>query len=183
MNEVLMAEEGAAAHAGAIVAHGDNGAGIRVVIRSHADVLAARKSGRELARALGFSNLDCILIVAAISELARNILLSAQHGEIRIRPELLMGDSGIEITAGDCGPRIRDLRRAIEDGTSGADNLGLGLPGVKRIMDDFDVVSNPGRGATVTVRKWRSKRTQPRGYTHHPRITGGQTLPRESLDV
>lgn len=183
MNEALMAEDGAAAHAGPIAVQGDDGAGIRIVIRSHADILEARKCGRELARALGFSTLDCILIVAAISELARNIVLYAQHGEIRIRPEVLKGDAGVEITAEDCGPGIRDVRSAIEDGTSATGSLGLGLPGVKRIMDDFEIVSKPGRGATVTVRKWRSKRTQPRGYTHHPRVTDGEALPGESLDV
>lgn len=183
MNEVLRTEQDAAAHSGTIVDQGDGGARCRIVIRSRADILEARKSGRELARALGFSTLDCILIVAAISELARNIMIYAQQGEIWIRPEILTGESGIEITAEDCGPGIRDVRSAINDGISATDSLGLGLPGVKRIMDDFEIVSKPGRGATVTVRKWSSRRRQLRGFTHHPRATGGEVLPGESLDV
>ncbi len=178
-----MTENGAAAPARTISAPSDGGGGIRIVIRSHADILEARKSGRELARALGFPALDCILIVAAISELARNILLYAQYGEIRLRPEAISGNSGIEIMAADCGPGIRDVRSTIEEGTSMTDSLGLGLPGVKRIMDDFEIVSKPGRGATVTVRKWKSKRKQLRGHTRNLRAAGGEALSGETLDV
>ncbi len=180
MTEVLMAEDGAAAHGRALIAQNHDGAGMRIFIRSHADILEARRSGRELAREMGFSTLDCILIVAAISELARNIVLYAQHGEIRLRPEALAGDASIEITAADCGPGIRDARRAIDDGTSMIDSLGLGLPGVKRIMDDFEIVSKPGRGATVRVRKWKTKRTHLRGHTQKSRPSDCEALPGES---
>jgi serine/threonine-protein kinase RsbT len=127
---------------------------IRVSIRTNADILEARRQGRELAARLGFSSIDCTLIATAISELSRNIVLYAGHGEICLRREELIGSSGIVIVASDHGPGIRDIRAALQDGYSTSRGLGLGLPGIKRIMDEFEVVSKPRQGTTVTVKKW-----------------------------
>ena len=129
---------------------------IRVSIRSNADILEARRQGRELAARLHFSSIDCTLIATAISELSRNIVLYASRGEIRLREERLVGAVGIAILAIDHGPGIRDVRSALQDGYSTSRGLGLGLPGIKRIMDEFEVVSIPRQGTTVTVKKWKS---------------------------
>ena len=129
---------------------------IRIGIGSNADILEARRQGRQLAASLGFSSIDCTLIATAISELSRNIVLYAGQGEISLREEHLIGAVGIAITAVDHGPGIGDLRSALQEGYSTSRGLGLGLPGVKRIMDEFEVVSKRRQGTTVTVKKWRS---------------------------
>lgn len=105
---------------------------------------------------MGFPLIDCTLIATAISELARNIVLYAGAGEIRLRRESTMGGAGVAIVASDNGPGIGDLRVALQEGYSTSRGLGLGLPGVKRIMDEFDVVSKPGHGTTVTIKKWKT---------------------------
>ena len=179
MNKVLIAEDNAEAQT---FAPARTGSAIRVFIRSHADILEARKKGRELARALGFSAVDCILITAAISELARNIVVHARDGEIRLRPDALAGETGIEVTAIDRGPGIFDVDGAIRNGRSMTGNLGLGLPGVKRIMDDFEIASKPGQGATVTVRKWKSHLPPPLGPVKTRPATNGAPLPQVNLD-
>ena len=128
---------------------------VTVPIHSHQDILEARTRGRELSAELGFSSIDCTLIATAISELARNIVLYAQTGEIRLRSDRRIGYTGIVITASDHGPGIRDVRSALQDGFSTSHGLGLGLPGVKRIMDEFEIESKPKQGTVVTVRKWK----------------------------
>ncbi len=124
-------------------------------IGSATDILEARRRGRELAAELGFPSIDRTLIAAAISELARNIVSYASEGEIHLARDQRLGSAGIAITAVDHGPGIRDLRNALHDGNSTAHGLGLGLPGVRRIMDDFNIVSKPRQGTTVTVKKWK----------------------------
>ena len=130
---------------------------IRLSIHSNADILEARRQGRELAARLGFSSIDCTLIATAISELSRNIVLYAGQGEICLRKEEMIGSSGIVIVASDRGPGIRDIRIALQDGYSTSRGLGLGLPGIKRIVDEFEVVSKPRQGTTVTVKKWKPR--------------------------
>lgn len=126
-----------------------------VPIGSDSDILLARSRGRALAADLGFPSSDLALIATTISELARNILRYARTGEIAV--EAIGTDSrrGITIVARDKGPGIADTRKALRDGFSTSGGLGLGLPGVRRLMDDFEIVSEPGRGTTVTVKKWR----------------------------
>jgi serine/threonine-protein kinase RsbT len=119
------------------------------------DIIAARQKGRELAQKMGFAPSDVTMIATAISELARNIILYAQRGEIALREILQSGTPGIVIVARDEGPGIPDVRRALEDGYSTSRSLGLGLPGVRRLMDWFDIVSEVDRGTVVTVKKWR----------------------------
>jgi serine/threonine-protein kinase RsbT len=127
---------------------------IRVPIRSNADILEARRRGRELAAELGFPSIDRTLVTTAISELARNIVLYAGRGEIRLARDERLGSTGIVVTAIDSGPGIGDLRSVLQDGYATSHSLGLGLPGVRRIMDNFDIVSKPRQGTTVTVTKW-----------------------------
>ena len=103
---------------------------------------------------LGFSPGSATLIATAISELARNILLYARRGEVTMRMLESNGSRGIAVEARDEGPGIPQPQRALEDGFSTSGRLGLGLPGVKRLMDDFRLDTAPGRGTTVMVRKW-----------------------------
>lgn len=129
---------------------------ISVLIQSDGDLVTARQKGRELARQMGFVSTDLALIATAISELARNILLYAQEGEIILGP---VGDGikrGIKLVARDEGPGIPDIDRALKNGFSTSRSLGLGLPGVKRLMDEFEISSEVGHGTTVTVKKWKS---------------------------
>jgi serine/threonine-protein kinase RsbT len=128
---------------------------LTVHVQSDHDIVNARQKGRELAGELGFSPGDLTLIATAISELARNIILYAKHGEITLKLVAQDYTRGIVIIARDEGPGIPDVRRALQDGYSTSRSLGLGLPGVRRLMDEFEIVSEVNRGTTVTVKKWR----------------------------
>lgn len=127
---------------------------IRVRIRSALDIVAARQKGRELANDLGFGPTDLAIIATAISELARNIVAYARCGEIILRPAR-DNPSGILVVASDDGPGIADIAQALHAGYSTSGGLGVGLPGVKRLMDEFQIVSEVGRGTTVIVKKWK----------------------------
>lgn len=127
---------------------------LRVPILSEVDIVTARQRGRALAAELGFAGSDQALIATAISELARNILLYAGRGEIEIGVEHKHGRPGIAVLATDNGPGISDTKRALEDGFSTGKGLGLGLPGTKRIMDEFELASEVGKGTRVAVKKW-----------------------------
>ena len=127
---------------------------IRIPIEREADVVDARQRGRELAAAGGFSRTDQTLIATAISEVARNIVVFARRGEIQLESLDGEGRRGILVIARDEGPGIVDVELAMRDGYSTAKSLGLGLPGAKRLMDEFDLVSVRGKGTTVTMRKW-----------------------------
>ena len=128
--------------------------GLRIAIASDADVLTARQRGRELAAECGFGSGDQTVIMAAISEIARNILNYAKRGEVTLSIHLDGERSGLMVVARDQGPGIADVARAMQDGFSTSGGLGLGLPGARRLMDEFDIVSGPGTGTTVTMRKW-----------------------------
>jgi serine/threonine-protein kinase RsbT len=125
-----------------------------VEIRVDADVLLARQKARELAKSLKFSGSDLTLIATAISEIARNIVTYAKRGQIVLRLVSQGRRRGIRVVAQDEGPGIVDIARAMEDGYSTSSSLGLGLPGSKRLMDEFDIVSTIGKGTTVTMTKW-----------------------------
>lgn len=127
----------------------------RVAIDRDTDVVTARQKGRETAVELGFSSTDATLVATAISEIARNIVKFAERGEVLISPVEEGGRQGVTIVARDVGPGIADLGEAVRDGYSTYAGLGLGLPGAKRLMDEFDVVTEVGRGTTVTMTKWR----------------------------
>lgn len=127
----------------------------RVSIRSDQDIVLARQKGRALAGQLGFSPGDATLIATAISELARNIVSYAREGIITLQAIQNSTRHGIQVVATDNGPGIEDIRQAMRDGFSTSGSLGLGLPGVRRLMDEFDIKSQPSRGTTVTVKKWK----------------------------
>jgi serine/threonine-protein kinase RsbT len=126
---------------------------VRVAVRTDADVVAARQAAREVATRLGFSTTDVTLIATAVSEIARNIVRFADSGEVVVT-ELQEPRKGIRIVARDAGPGIPDVEQALQDGYSTYQGLGLGLPGARRLMDEFAVVSETGRGTTVTMTKW-----------------------------
>jgi serine/threonine-protein kinase RsbT len=123
----------------------------RVVVASSEDVVEARQHGRNLATSLGFSASEATLIAAAISELARNIVRYAGHGEIIMRAT---HDGMLFVIARDNGPGIADMQAAMRSGYSTSGGLGLGLAGVRRIADHFEIVSN-SNGTTVTLGKRR----------------------------
>lgn len=128
---------------------------IRVSINSDQDIVLARQKGRNLAADAGFSPVDCTLVATAISELARNIVSYARKGEITLQLVRDSRRSGILIIASDAGPGIADLRLALRDGFSTSGSLGLGLPGVRRLVDEFQISSSAGQGTVVKVTKWR----------------------------
>ena len=120
-----------------------------------ADIVSARQKGRELASQCGFPTTDLAVIATAISELARNIVRYAVHGEVVLRILEANGKRGIEVMATDDGPGIADVALAMQDGYSTSGGLGLGLPGTRRLMDEFEVKSDFGKGTQVTVRRWK----------------------------
>jgi anti-sigma regulatory factor (Ser/Thr protein kinase) len=118
-------------------------------------VVAARKQGRELAAQAGFSATELTIIATAISEIARNIVMFADRGEVVVS---LVGEhprQGVRLVARDAGPGIADLERAVQDGYSGYGGMGLGLPGSRRLMDEFEITTEVDKGTTVTMTKWR----------------------------
>ena len=130
---------------------------IQVPIRSDQDIVLARHKGRSLAASLNFTSGEATLIATALSELARNIVTYAKKGVIRLK--VINGGSnghGIQVVAQDEGPGIADLDQALRDGFSTSGSLGLGLPGVRRLVDEFRIESKRNRGTTVTVTKWRT---------------------------
>jgi serine/threonine-protein kinase RsbT len=127
---------------------------LRCPIAADVDIVQARQMGRELAAGLGFSAGDQTVIAAAISEIARNILMYAKRGEMRLRTVNDGSRHGLVVVAEDDGPGIRDVPRALQDGYSTSGGLGLGLPGARRLMDEFEVVSELGHGTRVTMKKW-----------------------------
>jgi len=127
---------------------------IRVPVNSDTDIVEARRLGRILASKLGFSSSDLAMIATAISELARNIVVYARGGEIILKLVEDQSRRGIVVIAADRGPGIVDVARALQVGYSTSGSLGLGLPGTRRLMDEFEIASVVGKGTTVTVKKW-----------------------------
>jgi RNA polymerase sigma factor (sigma-70 family) len=126
---------------------------VRIPVRSDPDVVLARHAAREMAARVGFSSTDLTVIATAVSEVARNIVRFADVGEVVV--ELLTDPRpGLRVVARDTGPGIADLDRALADGYSSYRGLGLGLPGARRLMDEFAVVSRVDQGTTVTMTKW-----------------------------
>lgn len=127
---------------------------VSVSIESDADIVTARQEGRQLAAAAGFSGADQTIVALAISEIARNIVSYAQRGKVSLSRMDEGGRRGILIVAQDDGPGIPDIDLAMRDGYSTAKSLGVGLPGARRVMDEFELVSALGKGTTVTMKKW-----------------------------
>jgi serine/threonine-protein kinase RsbT len=127
---------------------------LTVIVASDVDVVGARQRGRELAGKLGFSPGDQTVIAAAISEIARNIVTYARRGEVRMHIEHDGDRSAVVVVARDQGPGIADISLALRDGYSTSGGLGVGLGGARQLMDEFEIVSAPGRGTSITMRKW-----------------------------
>lgn len=131
-----------------------------VEVRTEWGIVSARQAGRSLAKKIGFESVDQARITTAISELARNIYLYAGAGEIIMEsieekdPSSSTYRRGIRIIARDKGPGIHNIREAMEDGFTTSGGLGAGLPGVKRLMDEFEIDSTVGKGTEIRVVKW-----------------------------
>jgi serine/threonine-protein kinase RsbT len=126
----------------------------RLRIQSSADIVAARQQGRAIAAGIGFSNATLTIIATAISEVARNIVEYAKAGEVAITVVEDGPRRGVKIVLSDNGPGIADISSVMRDGFSTGRGLGIGLPGAKRLMDEFEIVSEVGEGTTVTMTKW-----------------------------
>lgn len=129
-----------------------------VLIDGEAGIVAARQRARELGRSLGFGAVDQSRIATAVSELARNVAQYATDGQGRVvlrATESPSGRVGLEVVVSDEGPGIADLDQVMREGFSSGRGLGMGLPGTKRLMDEMEIDSGPGRGTVITIRKWR----------------------------
>jgi serine/threonine-protein kinase RsbT len=129
--------------------------GKAAVIRSDLDIVIARTLARDTAKTLGFGAIDQARIATAVSELARNIFLYAGTGTVTVREVERSGRKGLEVICEDQGPGITSIDQVMQDGYSTSRGMGMGLPGAKRLMDEFDIRSQEGIGTTITCRKWR----------------------------
>lgn len=127
---------------------------VRVAIRTDADVVTARQEARAMGAELGFSSTDLTLLATAISEVARNITTYAGEGEVALRILNSGSRVGIEVVASDDGPGIVDVELAMQDGYTTGNGLGLGLPGTRRLVDEFDLRTEPGSGTSIRLVKW-----------------------------
>lgn len=127
---------------------------IRMKITTDADVMTSVVNARVMAGEVGFDGAICQRVATAVSELTRNVLKYAGSGEVIIAETLRSRQRGIEVTVRDRGPGIKDVERALQDHYSSSGTLGLGLPGVKRMIDEFEIESDVGRGTTVVIRQW-----------------------------
>ncbi len=127
---------------------------IRIPVKNETGKTWSVVETRKAAKAIGFDEIVCQMIATAVSELANNIVKYAGRGEILIARIDTGSRIGLEVTARDCGPGIEDIQLAMADHFSSGKTLGLGLPGVKRMMDEFEITSEPGKRTTVTFRKW-----------------------------
>jgi serine/threonine-protein kinase RsbT len=130
------------------------GTEVHVRILSSADIVTARQQGRALASQVGFSQSNLTIIATAISELARNIVEYAKEGEVIITLISDANKKGVEVVAMDQGPGIADVSTVMRDGYSTGKGLGIGLPGARRLMDEFEIASEVGKGTIVTMKKW-----------------------------
>jgi serine/threonine-protein kinase RsbT len=132
----------------------------RIAIESDADVVTARQRARSLAIGLEMPSTDQTLLATAISEIARNITTYADGGRGEVLIDVVRdarGRRGVRVIARDDGPGIDDLERALTDGYTTGGGLGLGLPGARRLVDEFDIDTGPSRGTTVTLIKWAQR--------------------------
>ncbi len=126
-----------------------------VPVRSDVDLMTVREAAREAAASAGFSLVNQTKLVTAVSELARNAVVHGGGGEVRI-DTITNGTTvrGVRLVVTDHGPGIADVPRALEDGHTTGRGLGLGLGGARRLVDDFVIESEPGRGTTVAITMW-----------------------------
>ena len=125
------------------------------VIQTSEDVVAVRQAVRQRAVELGFNLVDQTKIVTAASELARNTLQYGGGGRVTIEGIESMGRRGLRLTFEDEGPGIADVEQAMRDGFSTGTGLGLGLSGARRLSNEFNIQSAPGKGTRVAIARWR----------------------------
>lgn len=123
------------------------------VVNDH-DIVKVRECARDIADQIGFTTNERTLIATAVSEICRNVIEYAGEGTVLIQSETNNPKSGISITVEDSGPGIEDVKKAMQDGYSTSRGMGVGLPGSKRIMDDFKIYSEVGKGTRVIMSKW-----------------------------
>jgi serine/threonine-protein kinase RsbT len=125
-------------------------------IKSSSDVVKVRQFAREWAVLLGFSLVEQTKMVTAASELARNVLDYGGGGKVEL--EVLQNElrQGLKLTFADQGPGIADLDQALKDGFTTGSGMGLGLGGAKRLVNEFEIDSAPGRGTKVSITRWRN---------------------------
>lgn len=126
----------------------------RIEIRTNEDIVEARNASREMAGELDFSPIDKARIATAVSELALNAVIHGDGGVVQIEPVTANGNSGLRCVFVDSGPGIADTEQALQDGYSTTGSAGLGLPGARRLIDEFRIDSAPGRGTRVEITKW-----------------------------
>lgn len=129
----------------------------RLAIIREDDIVAARQRVRTLSRDAGFGMVDQSRITTAVSELTRNIVRYAENGQGEVLVNLVTeptGRSGIEVIVRDEGPGIADLDSILNGSFTSSHGLGMGLTGTRRLMDEMDIDTEPGRGTIVTIRKW-----------------------------
>lgn len=127
---------------------------ITIYVRQGHDVNSALLTSRKFAITAGFNDVKINMIATAVSELAHNIIKYANHGSITLEKKQSVKGNYIEVTSTDQGPGIEDIDSAMQDNMSTSGTLGLGLPGMKRMMDEFHLESEVGVGTTVRLRKW-----------------------------
>lgn len=125
-----------------------------VNIKKEWDIVGARQMGRDIAREMGFGTVDQARIATAISELARNIYLYAGSGKVCFEKIDTIEKRGMCMIATDAGPGIVDIGQVMEDGFTTSSGLGAGLPGVRRLMDEFDIKSAKNVGTEIKAIKW-----------------------------
>jgi len=123
-------------------------------LRSGIDVVVARKGVRDWAVEIGFSTLDMTKVVTAASELARNAVVHGGGGTMCLEVVKQAARRGLRMTFEDRGPGIHDIDLAMRDGYTSGDGMGIGLPGARRLVNEFDVSSTPSGGTCVTVVRW-----------------------------
>jgi serine/threonine-protein kinase RsbT len=124
-------------------------------IESDTDVVAARLGVRDWAREIGLSVLDLTKVVTAASELARNALVHGGGGMMSLQVVSLGGRKGLRATFSDRGPGIAEVELAMQDGYTSAGGMGIGLPGAKRLVNEFALATAPGGGTSVTILRWQ----------------------------
>ena len=126
-----------------------------IPIESDADVVTARQQARAMASKLELSSTDQTLLATAISEVARNITAYAVRGEVLLSViKDNNGRRGVQVVARDDGPGIENVELALQDGYTSGTGLGLGLPGARRLVHDFEIETAPGKGTKVTLVMW-----------------------------
>lgn len=125
-------------------------------IEKEQDVVPFRNRVKEYAVKIGMSLVNQTKLITAASELVRNMLKYAGGGQVLIEAINQGRDNGIRLTFQDKGPGIKDIALAMKDGYSSGKSLGIGLPGTKRLVSEFDIKSTVGEGTTVTIIKWKN---------------------------